>query len=119
MIITYTTINNIQFDTIGSITLIFRRRYVYSFDCKNPIPGLNIPMVVDCTGIYFRREGLGGKFIAGFSPAEEIEPPKSNNNEVDCSFFDQAILPTLTRRVPAFNNVKVSIPFPNGNLIYS
>lgn len=70
--------------------------------------GLNIPMVCDITGAYFRREGLGGKFIGGVSPLEHEEPCTSDL-EVDYSFFDQTLWPILARRVPAFNSVKVSV----------
>lgn len=89
------------------IILVFRKRYVYTFDCQEPIPGLNIPMVFDYTGAYFRREGLGGKFIAGVSPIEE-EEPSTDNLDVDYTFFDKTLWPILARRVPAFNALKVS-----------
>lgn len=64
-------------------------------------------MVMDSTGAYFRREGLGGTFIAGISPTEEEEPP-TDNLEVDFNYFDQKLWPILAQRVPAFNSIKVS-----------
>lgn len=64
-------------------------------------------MTIDHTGAYFRREGLGGLYIGGMSPAPEDEPD-TTNLEVDYNFFDEKIWPKLAQRVPAFNNLKVS-----------
>lgn len=33
-------------------------------------PGLDAPLLIDYSGMYFRREGLGGNYIAGKSPDE-------------------------------------------------
>lgn len=33
-------------------------------------PGLDCPFLIDYSGIYLRREGLGGYYIAGGSPEE-------------------------------------------------
>lgn len=33
-------------------------------------PGLDTPFLIDYSGVYFRREGLGGNYIAGTSPEE-------------------------------------------------
>ena len=33
-------------------------------------PGLETPMVVDPSGVYVRREGLGGHYVCGASPPE-------------------------------------------------
>lgn len=79
---------------------------MFTFDCKEPLPGLNIPMVMDNTGAYFRREGLGGRYITGKSPSKEEEPP-TDNLEVDYSYFDKVLWPILAQRVPAFNAIKV------------
>nr|XP_006815997.1 PREDICTED: FAD-dependent oxidoreductase domain-containing protein 1-like [Saccoglossus kowalevskii] len=46
-----------------------RKRYVYVCYCPSG-PGLDCPLVVDPTGAYFRREGLGGNYIAGLSPTQ-------------------------------------------------
>lgn len=50
------------------IFVIFRKRYVYVFNCENG-PGIDMPLVIDPTGAYVRREGLGGKYICGRSPS--------------------------------------------------
>ncbi len=44
-------------------------RYVYVLHCPDG-PGLDSPFLIDYSGVYFRREGLGGNYIAGASPDE-------------------------------------------------
>ncbi|CAG9771405.1 unnamed protein product [Ceutorhynchus assimilis] len=83
-----------------------RKRYVFVFDCEKNAPGLNTPMTIDYSGAYFRRDGLGGKFICGLSPDAENEPD-TKDLEVNYEFFDQHVWPLLARRVDAFNAVKV------------
>lgn len=83
-----------------------RKRYVYSFACQDDPPGLNTPMTIDYTGAYFRRDGLGGDFIAGISPDVEDEP-ETTNLDVNYEFFDNKLWPILANRVPGFNGVKV------------
>lgn len=84
-----------------------RKRYVYCFNCKGEPPGINTPLTVDTTGCYFRRENLGGCFIAGLSPDEENEPSADNLN-VDYDYFNSTIWPILANRVPAFESIKVT-----------
>ncbi|CAH1117776.1 unnamed protein product [Phaedon cochleariae] len=84
-----------------------RKRYVYSFNCQQNAPSINTPMVIDYSGMYFRRDGLGGSFIAGMSPELDDEPP-TNNLDVDFSYFDDKIWPVLSKRVPAFEAIKVT-----------
>uniref|UniRef100_A0A8C7EZT4 FAD-dependent oxidoreductase domain-containing protein 1 n=1 Tax=Oncorhynchus kisutch TaxID=8019 RepID=A0A8C7EZT4_ONCKI len=93
-------------DTISGIPLPVepRKRFIYVVHCPNG-PGLDTPFLVDYSGVYFRREGLGGNYIAGMSPEEE-EEPETNNLEVDHQFF-QNIWPHLAHRVPAFECLKV------------
>lgn len=84
-----------------------RKRYVYCFECQgDAVPGINTPLTIDYTGTYFRREGLGGTYLAGLSP-EPHEEPSIENLEVDHKFFDERVWPDLAHRVPAFNAVKV------------
>lgn len=82
-----------------------RKRYVFVFHCPDA-PGLDFPLLVDPSGVYCRREGLGGNFICGKSPLFEDEPDVSNL-EVDYSFFEREIWPVLANRVKAFENIKV------------
>ena len=46
-----------------------RKRYVYVVHCPDA-PLLDLPFVVDTSGIYVRRDGLGGKYLCGMSPPE-------------------------------------------------
>ncbi|XP_040182120.1 FAD-dependent oxidoreductase domain-containing protein 1 [Rana temporaria] len=82
-----------------------RKRYVYMFNSPNG-PGLDCPMLIDSSGAYFRREGLGGNYIGGLSPSEEEEPDTSNL-DVDHNYFQEKVWPLLAHRVPAFESLKV------------
>ncbi|XP_044137728.1 FAD-dependent oxidoreductase domain-containing protein 1 [Bufo gargarizans] len=82
-----------------------RKRYIYTFHCPNG-PGLDCPMLIDSSGAYFRREGLGGNYIGGLSPPEEEEPDHSNL-DVDHDYFQQKVWPLLADRVPVFQSLKV------------
>ncbi len=70
-------------------------------------PGLDCPLFVDPSGMYFRREGLGGVYLAGMSPAPEHEPDASELDTVDFSYFDEQIWPLLANRVPGFEKLRV------------
>lgn len=83
-----------------------RKRYIYVVHCPEG-PGLETPFLIDYSGVYFRREGLGGNYIAGMSP-EEDEEPDTSNLEVDHDFFQEKIWPHLAHRVPAFEKLKVT-----------
>ncbi|XP_034746343.1 FAD-dependent oxidoreductase domain-containing protein 1 [Etheostoma cragini] len=82
-----------------------RKRYVYVVHCPDG-PGLDCPFLIDYSGVYFRREGLGGNYIAGRSP-EEAEEPDTSNLEVDHQFFEDKVWPSLASRVPVFEKLKV------------
>ena len=49
-----------------------RKRYVYVVHCPDG-PGLNCPMVIDPSGLYFRREGLAGLYLVGWKRIDNIE----------------------------------------------
>ncbi|XP_067113856.1 FAD-dependent oxidoreductase domain-containing protein 1 [Osmerus mordax] len=83
-----------------------RKRFIYVVHCPDG-PGLDTPFLIDYSGVYFRREGLGGNYIAGTSP-EEAEEPDTSNLEVDHKFFQDKIWPHLANRVPAFECLKVT-----------
>ncbi|BFZ20112.1 hypothetical protein BsWGS_23150 [Bradybaena similaris] len=80
-----------------------RKRYVF----VNHLPGgsrLDCPLVMDPSGLFFRREGFGGHYICGVDPVSEADEPPVANFEVDFSFYDEKVLPNLTRRAPEFSN---------------
>ncbi|KAG7187876.1 hypothetical protein KM043_013855 [Ampulex compressa] len=82
-----------------------RKRYVYCFHCPDG-PGLNTPLTIDPSGVYFRRDGLGGSYIGGKSP-EEHEEPVVDNLDVDHDYFDNRVWPALANRIKAFQRLKV------------
>lgn len=83
-----------------------RKRYIYVVHCPDG-PGLDTPFLIDYSGVYFRREGLGGNYIAGTSPLE-TEEPDTSDLEVDHQFFQDKVWPSLAHRVPAFERLKVT-----------
>lgn len=82
-----------------------RKRFIYVLHCPNG-PGLESPLTIDPTGVYFRREGLGGHYICGSSPEKNKEPDISTL-DVDYNFFDEVIWPRLAHRYPAFEKIKL------------
>lgn len=85
--------------------IIKRKRYIYVFNCPDG-PGLDFPFLVDPSGVWCRREGLGGNFVCGGTPLPEEEPDTSNS-DVDYNFFEQKVWPVLRHRVPVFENLKI------------
>ncbi|RXN18877.1 FAD-dependent oxidoreductase domain-containing 1 [Labeo rohita] len=83
-----------------------RKRFVYVVHCPDG-PGLDTPFLIDYSGVYCRREGLGGNYITGMSP-EETEEPDISNLDVDHDFFQEKVWHRLAHRVPAFEQLKVS-----------
>ncbi|XP_061607322.1 FAD-dependent oxidoreductase domain-containing protein 1 isoform X1 [Phyllopteryx taeniolatus] len=95
-------------DTLAGIPIPVepRKRFIYVFHCPDG-PGLDTPFLVDQSGVYFRREGFGGNYIAGRSP-DQGEEPDVANLDVDHQFFQDKIWPELAHRVPAFEKLKVT-----------
>ncbi|XP_016295969.1 FAD-dependent oxidoreductase domain-containing protein 1-like [Sinocyclocheilus anshuiensis] len=81
-------------------------RFVYVVHCPDG-PGLDTPFLIDYSGVYCRREGLGGNYITGMSP-EETEEPDISNLDVDHEFFQEKVWHRLAHRIPAFEQLKVS-----------
>lgn len=78
-----------------------RKRCVYCFDCREPVPGL--PLTVTPQGLYVRPEGE--HFITGFSPSPDNDPD-SEDFDVDWAAFDDFVWPTLAERIPRFEAIK-------------
>lgn len=92
-----------------------RKRYVYCVHAPEG-PGLDCPLVIDPSGTYFRREGLGGLYLTGCSPQhgegigygyKESEEPSVDALDVDYDYFDSHVWPHIANRAPAFNNLKL------------
>jgi glycine/D-amino acid oxidase-like deaminating enzyme len=83
-----------------------RRRMAFVVHCPDG-PVDDCPLVVDPSGVYFRREGAGGHFVCGKSPPDTPEDdPDGAPLEVDHAFFTEQIWPALARRAPAFEACK-------------
>jgi FAD-dependent oxidoreductase domain-containing protein 1 len=84
-----------------------KRRYVFTFSCREPVE--NCPLLIDTSGAYVRPEGEGA-FICGASPEADRDPDWSDEDpasqEVDFSFFEDFVWPSLAHRVPAFEAIK-------------
>lgn len=80
-----------------------RKRMVYVFDCREPLT--RVPLTIEPKGVWFRPEGAS--YICGVSP-EEANDPDSTDFELDYSFYEDLIWPTIANRVPAFEAIKLT-----------
>jgi glycine/D-amino acid oxidase-like deaminating enzyme len=81
-----------------------RKRCVFHFRSPAALPGCGL--VVDPSGVWFRPEGDG--FIAGVAPPEDQDPDVAVDDfEVDHRLFDDVVWPTLARRVPGFEALRL------------
>jgi len=84
-----------------------KRRYVFTFSCREPVA--NCPLLIDTSGAYVRPEGEG-HFICGASPEADRDLDWSDEDpssqEIDFSFFEEFVWPSLAHRVPAFEAIK-------------
>ena len=94
-----------------------RKRFVFVPHCPGG-PGMDCPLVIDPTGVYFRREGLGGNYLCGQSPTLAQEPPDTDLSTVDMDWFDEQVWPVLANRVKAFESLKVKSAWA-GNYDYN
>lgn len=86
-----------------------RKRCVFVFHCPGNVPD-TAPLVIDPTGVYFRPEGKGQRFICGVCPPEHEDPDCQGVEDLDVvphELFEEVIWPTLAARVPAFEALKV------------
>jgi len=80
-----------------------RKRHMYAINSQaQSAPGMSMPMTIDPTGIFIRRDGLNGNYICGQDSTEE-----SNGPAGDAQFFDQHIRPKLAERVPALGEAQL------------
>jgi len=80
-----------------------RKRCVYVFTCPK---ALHPPaLLIDPVGLWFRPEGE--RFIAGYSP--DPDPAVDFDDfEVDLRVFEDQLWPMLARRVPAFEQARLT-----------
>jgi len=82
-----------------------RKRSVFVFEARERIDDL--PLLVDPSGIYVRREG--SVYITGGAETEEGEGPADPADfDPDWPLFEEAIWPVLATRIPAFEAIKAT-----------
>lgn len=87
------------------LPVVPRKRYVHLIHCPEG-PGLNTPLLIDYTGAYLRREGIGGHYLCGLSPPEAEEPSVDNLN-VEENYFEEKVWPIIAHRAPVFEKCKL------------
>ena len=80
-----------------------RKRMTYVFDCRAALPPL--PLVIDVSGVAFRPEGA--QYLAIVSPPQGQDFER-DDFELEYGAFEEVIWPTLARRVPAFEAIKLT-----------
>ncbi len=80
-----------------------RKRMVYVIACREDLP--RCPLVIDPSGVWFRREGQC--FLTGRSPGPGEDDPDEPPLEVDEAMFNDIIWPVIAARVPAFEAVRL------------
>ncbi len=80
-----------------------RKRMSYVFDCRTRIEAM--PLTIDPSGVACRPEG--GQYIAIVSPPAE-QDRDCEDLEEDYALFEEIIWPTLARRIPVFEAIKLS-----------
>ncbi|RLN95113.1 hypothetical protein BBJ28_00000123 [Nothophytophthora sp. Chile5] len=90
-----------------------RKRSMFAFHCPEEETWKGdaaSPLVVDPNGVYFRREGSGGRFVCGWSPEPEDDFDGQSVDELDFpdhAHFEEQIWPTIAHRVKHFEAIKV------------
>lgn len=80
-----------------------RKRYMYAINSQaQSAPGMNMPMTIDPSGIFIRRDGLGGNYICVQDSTEEY-----NSAMIDPQYFAQHIRPHLYNRIPVLGESQV------------
>ena len=87
---------------IHNLPVRSRKRIVYRVHCRASIQ--EAPLTVDPSGVYFRPEGED--YLCGVSPPEDQDPDTSDL-AVEYGLFEEVVWPTLARRVPAFEALKL------------
>lgn len=80
-----------------------RKRHVYHVDA--PVSLGAAPLTIDPSGVYFRPEGPS--YICGFSPRHGEADPDTLDLTTDRAPFESFVWPTLARRVPAFDRLRL------------
>ncbi|XP_039482789.1 FAD-dependent oxidoreductase domain-containing protein 1 [Drosophila santomea] len=80
-----------------------RKRYMYAINSQaQSAPAMTMPMTIDPSGIFIRRDGLGGNYICVHDSIEE-----NHNEAIDPLYFNRHIKPHLSNRIPVFEEAQV------------
>ncbi len=82
------------------------KRDVFVLDSPAALPGC--PLIIDPSGVWLRPEGTG--FLAGAPPRRvdnNSDPDNTPLDAVDLALFDDLVWPTLARRIPAFEALRL------------
>lgn len=80
-----------------------RKRYLFAINSQaENVPGMGMPLTIDPSGTFIRRDGLNGNFICGHNSQDD-----SDSSAVDTQYFEEHIRPQLAERVPALRDSKV------------
>jgi len=73
-----------------------------------PNPPDDTPLTIDASGVYFRSESTGGRFVCGVAPPD-FDPDSSYEDleNVREDLFEEYIWPAMYERAPAFESLKV------------
>ncbi|EDV54703.1 FAD-dependent oxidoreductase domain-containing protein 1 [Drosophila erecta] len=79
------------------------KRYMYAINSQaQSAPGMTMPMTIDSSGIFIRRDGLSGNYICAHDSMEE-----NHNAPVDSQYFNRHIRPHLSNRIPVLGEAQV------------
>jgi FAD-dependent oxidoreductase domain-containing protein 1 len=70
-------------------------------------PILDVPLTIDYSGVFIRRQGLSNYYFCGLNQNEANEPTNMDLNNIDYEYFEKKIKPVLIHRVPSFKNMKL------------
>jgi FAD-dependent oxidoreductase domain-containing protein 1 len=79
-----------------------RKRCVFVVACRAAL--LDMPLIVDPTGVWIRPEGK--TYICGVSPPEDSDS-RAADFEVDYALFEEMVWPMLAHRIPAMEELKL------------
>ncbi|KJH42878.1 FAD dependent oxidoreductase [Dictyocaulus viviparus] len=79
-----------------------------SFVIHAPDVPVDMPLLVDPSGVHCRQIDIGNTFVVGqVLPHEQYDSNKTDSLEVNYNEFYHEIWPVLVRRVPAFKTAKI------------
>ncbi|KAK0404837.1 hypothetical protein QR680_017657 [Steinernema hermaphroditum] len=89
------------------IPIVPRKRMAFIVNAPD-VPAIDMPALVDPSGVYCRPDSVGHNFVCGKHPTKEEDAAIDHSNlDVDYDYFYDKIWPVLVERVPSFKNLKI------------